>query len=102
MFNAFLFERHEALGKGGGGKVAWSTNLLFFSKQTFLKVKFEWIAPNLCWAVLKIILKKLLRTLPAPLSRIYLFVIFWLVNIRNSFYTHPTRYNIHVDVPVWY
>lgn len=44
--------------------------------------------------------KKLLRTLPAPLSRIYLFVIFWLVNIRNSFYTNPTRYNIHVDVPV--
>lgn len=40
MFNAFLFERHEALGKGGG-KVAWSTNLLFFSKQTFFKVKFE-------------------------------------------------------------
>lgn len=60
MFNAFLFERHEALGKGGGGKVAWSTNLLFFSKQTFFKVKFEWIAPNLCWAVLKIIKKKII------------------------------------------
>lgn len=58
--HAFLFERHEALGRGGQGGLHGPPIFFFFSKQTFLKVKFEWIAPNLCWAVLKIILKKII------------------------------------------
>lgn len=39
--HAFLFERHEALGRGGGARWPGPPIFFFFSKQTFLKVKFE-------------------------------------------------------------
>lgn len=38
--HAFLFERHEALGRGGA-RWPGPPIFFFFSKQTFLKVKFE-------------------------------------------------------------
>lgn len=77
MFNAFLFERHEALGRGGGGQGGLVHQSSFFFKTDIFKSEIWMNCPQLMLGRVENYLKKIITHFTRA-SVPYLFICYFL------------------------